>query len=106
MVSDSETAAKRCFNKVVSIESKVCATGTAWGLLQDKPIAILALWWLVRHIVYFAISLYLLLEVDGSTNYFIAFFMLVHGYKLVRFLGESESETTQSKVEDVKEEVV
>ena len=55
-------AAKETFlTRFDRCEGRVCATGTAWGLLKPtQPIAML-LWYGTRHSVYFGLVIYLVL---------------------------------------------
>uniref|UniRef100_A0A6S8FXF8 Uncharacterized protein n=1 Tax=Aplanochytrium stocchinoi TaxID=215587 RepID=A0A6S8FXF8_9STRA len=85
-----------CWQKALAVETKVCATGTAWGLLDKSSTQVLVLWWAIRHTVYFGAAILLLINVEDSVTGFAIFFMAVHLYKLGRFLAKSENEQQKS----------
>ena len=48
-------------------ERCACATGTAWGLLNDRPMAIMA-FWAFRHSIYFGLVVLFLLNVEPMAS--------------------------------------
>ena len=77
----------KCLTAFDNCERKACATATAWGLLNDKPIAIVA-FWCFRHALY-ATALFALIELaPGMTTYvaIAAVFVVAHSWKLLSFI--------------------
>ncbi len=96
--SGTENETKGCVNTVIEIESVVCATGTAYGLLKDKPLWVLALYFCARHAVYFSIAVLLLFKAgDAVVLPLGAFFITVHMYKLISFLAKSSAQERREK---------
>lgn len=92
-----------CCQKVVRFEECICATGTAWGLFKGKSTEFLIGYWILRHAIYFGAAISLWLFVPESAMPIIIFFVVVHVYKLGRFLiAESIKEREQQKQEPAK----
>lgn len=85
-----------CWQRTVRIETAVCATGTAWGLLAGKPLWVLLAYWVFRHAFYIAGSVALIVYVPNSAIGVGTFFVLVHGYKIVRLIVNSAEEPPTS----------
>ena len=81
---------------LIALERKICATGTAWGLLKGAPTVVLAVWWLVRHASYFLLLSWLLTQHPESKSLRIAigvFILAVHSYKMMRFAQQDDFNT-------------
>ena len=71
---------------LLAIEKKVCATGTAWGLLSGAPLWQLIAFWLLRHGIYGTIAVVLIVRAPASALAVSIFFLVVHMYKGFRFM--------------------
>ena len=71
----------------------MCATGTMWGVLKDAPFWKLALWWLVRHIIYGGVIAAIVISEPPAIVYQIlgVFIMVIHSYKLWQYLSADDS---------------
>jgi len=89
-----------CKDKVLKYEKLVCATGTAWGLLEGYSTGVLAFYWAVRHAIYAAAAVGLILAFgEDAFAPVVAFFFVVHAYKLARFLSAPDPD---QKVKDLE----
>jgi hypothetical protein len=80
----------------------ICATGTAWGYLADKPGSWLAVWWILRHMIYFGISIALLGFVPGSAFFVVPFSIVVHAYKALSHACFSSSTKKKPSTKGIK----
>jgi hypothetical protein len=99
---DSSAPSSSCCSTVLRYENIICATGTAWGYLADKPGSWLAAWWAVRHIIYFGISIALLGFVPGSAFFVAPFFIVIHAYKSLSHACFSSSNSQKQLMKGVK----
>jgi hypothetical protein len=74
---------KGCGERSIAIERKLCGMGDGWGSFS-KPHHLL-IWWFVRHLVYVGAAALLVIYVPSSLNALVAFFMVVHLYKIIRY---------------------
>ncbi|KAG8464284.1 hypothetical protein KFE25_003347 [Diacronema lutheri] len=80
---------ERVVERAVRVERAVCATGTAWGLLKGQPSGVLVAFWAVRHVLYATVAVLLMLFVPRAVVGIGIFILVVHMYKLGRFLGDN-----------------
>jgi hypothetical protein len=73
-----------CWQSIVAYENAICATGTAWGYLDESSTGWLGLWWLMQHAIYFRLSALLLIFVAGSSFVVVPFMNIPHMYKATR----------------------
>lgn len=98
MVTDVESPAPQtCFSKVDAAEAKICATGTAWGLLKDQSSGVLVAFWFVRHMLYFGIAVALVTQVPASVTAVVIFFVVIHSYKTGVFIARDGAETRRKE---------
>jgi hypothetical protein len=84
---DDPSGGNGCCSSILHYETILCATGSAWGLLDGQPTSYFVLWWTMRHIVYFGVAIGLLLL--GYVYVVTAIFIGAHAYKAIRQLWVS-----------------
>jgi hypothetical protein len=75
-----------CSKPLLDLESQMCATGTAWGLLDGQPMWVLTAYFCFRHVVYF--SIFIALFFAGVNVYIplVVVFAVAHSWKFSLFM--------------------
>ena len=85
------------------VEGMICKTGTAWGLLDGKPGYLLVAWWMLRHLIYGAMAIGLLIVLPSSSVVLIPFILFAHVYKAVMFIVCPVLKQRQERLEKMAE---
>ena len=73
-----------CLERVISVERTMCSMGNGWGRISKTEY--LLLWWVARHAIYAATTIFLLIYLPSWLNPVIIFILAIHVYKLFRFV--------------------
>ena len=92
-------AAPTLLERSAAVEKRVCATGTAWGLLRGAPLWALFLWWAVRHGIYVITAFLLLAAFKGAAIPIGVFVVAVHVYKVIAFVRNDAAAQKQERVQ-------
>ena len=110
---------RSCLQRFDACEKRVCATGTAWGLLNRFPLggqreSAIAVWWLARHSLYFG-GFYLLAEHASNIVLVVSFSFAIivgHTWKLLSFhyrhglFGQTDAGQPTSKISPSESQLV
>ena len=82
-MEDHTKQGNACFEKVLLVEKALCGMGDGWGRISKGEY--LLLWWLLRHGLYAAATVLLIIYFPASLNLIIIIILFIHLYKLIRF---------------------
>ena len=86
-----------CSKPLADLESQICATGTAWGLLDSQPMWVLTAYFCFRHVVYFGIFVALFFAGVNVYIPLVVVFAVAHSWKFSLFMRHGKEQIRNIK---------